>query len=95
MSEKFYLSFSLFPSPISQYPTSAKVYLSKFYNAPLAPVSRIFDVTLNEQDVCPFINIKIILCFFLVNVFGVYERIHGGDCKGTGRGYSRPYLSII
>lgn len=34
-----------------QYPTSAKVYLSKFYGVPIQTVSRIHDVVLNEQDV--------------------------------------------
>ncbi|XP_011404617.2 PREDICTED: uncharacterized protein LOC105313135 isoform X1 [Amphimedon queenslandica] len=41
-----------------KYPTSAKVYLNKFYNAPLAPVSRIFDVTLNEQDLMSLESMK-------------------------------------
>ena len=44
-------SFILYPSLSPQYPTSAKAYLHKFYNAPLAPVSRVFDAIINEQDV--------------------------------------------
>ena len=45
----YYILSSLSLSP--QYPTSAKTYLHKFYNAPLAPVSRVFDAAINEQDV--------------------------------------------
>ena len=39
-----------------QYPTSAKVYLSKLYGVPIQTVSRIHDVVLNEQDVRKTIN---------------------------------------
>ena len=60
-----------------QYPTSAKVYLSKLYGVPIQTVSRIHDVVLNEQDVrkfSPHIHCRVIshhtwLCLPFLPIF--------------------------
>ena len=34
-----------------KYPTSSKFYLASQYNMPILPLSRMHDVTINDQDV--------------------------------------------
>ena len=45
----------------NKYPTSSKLYLSKFYGVPIQPVSRISNDAFNDKDVLSLEAVKLIM----------------------------------